>query len=113
MEKSFAKFPSDAYAQIISLDLEISENSEINFETIKESVSSLKISYKDIEYTIIGEQASITLIDLIANIGGTLGLFIGISLLSFVEIAEILIKLANIMLKERMKQKSDAFNIKI
>lgn len=57
----------------------------------------------DIEYTSITEQEALTIIDMIANVGGTLGLFIGISLLSFLEMAEILIKIASILLKDKVK----------
>ena len=41
-----------------------------------------------------------------------LGLFIGISLLSFVEMAEILIKIASILIKKRNLTKSDSYDIK-
>ena len=48
------------------------------------------IFYDSLSYKTIEESAKTGWIDLISNIGGTLGLFLGISLLSFGEILEIL-----------------------
>ena len=48
--------------------------------------------FKNLEYTSIEQLAKMSLSDLISNIGGNLGLFIGISFLSFAEIIEILIE---------------------
>ena len=92
IEKSFAKFPCDPYVQLLSIDqhvFDIMGKNEIAFESLRRSMVSLKISYKDIEDAVISEQASITINDLIAYVGGTLGLVIGISVLSFLAIAEI------------------------
>ena len=46
--------------------------------------------YDSWSYTKIDEIAKFELIDLIPNIGGTLGLFIGVSILSFTEIFELI-----------------------
>lgn len=54
------------------------------------SLVKIFIYFEDIKYTRISEAPTITFVDLIANIGGTLGLFIGISLLSFVELIELI-----------------------
>ena len=51
---------------------------------------SLSVFYDSTSYTTIEEMAKTDLIDLIANIGGTLGLFLGISVLSFVEIFQLI-----------------------
>ena len=57
----------------------------------KGSMLSLNIYYDSLSYTTITETAKTEWIDLISNIGGTLGLFIGISFLTFGEIFEIII----------------------
>lgn len=76
-------------------------NSQVTFETLQQSFLYLEIMYNsDIEYTSITEQPAVTPIELIANVGGTLGLFIGVSLLSFLEMVEILIKIISILIKK-------------
>ena len=55
--------------------------------------------YNDLKYTKITELQKTKIVDLIANAGGILGLFIGISFLSFIEILEFLLpfnKLPNV-----------------
>lgn len=98
MEKSFATFPSNSYAQVFAnnhgvFHLMTKASTEMAIlKAIKQSMLSLKITFKEIEYTLILEQASLTIIDLIINMGGTLGLLLGISVWSFIKLAEISIK---------------------
>jgi len=80
-------------------------STEITIETVTEAIVGLEIAYADIEYTSISEEPSVTIIDLIADIGGTLGLFIGISMLSFMEMAEILIKIGSILITNKFRSK--------
>ncbi len=64
-----------------------------NFETyedVQKSYYSMAIFYKDMKYTLISEDENYVLADLVSNIGGILGVFIGISFLSFIEIIELL-----------------------
>jgi hypothetical protein len=51
------------------------------------------IFYEDLKYTLISQQPKMQFIDLISNIGGSLGLFVGISFISFLELFEILIEI--------------------
>jgi hypothetical protein len=44
---------------------------------------------------------SINIVDLLANIGGTIGLFVGISVLSFVEIIEAIMEIIIIYFEKR------------
>lgn len=52
----------------------------------------VNLNYENAKYEILTEIPKLSLNDLIANIGGTFGLFLGISLLSFVEILDLLVK---------------------
>ena len=61
----------------------------LNQEQVKQSVLKLNIFYDSLEYEYITEKPKMNLVDLLANIGGTLGLCLGISVLSFIEIFEI------------------------
>ena len=51
------------------------------------------------DYEMITENPSILLTDLIANVGGTLGLFLGVSVLSIFEIFECLFEVINSQIK--------------
>lgn len=53
------------------------------------NVAAISITYDALSYTEISYSASLSAFDLIANIGGTLGLFMGLSILSIVEIVEL------------------------
>ena len=66
----------------------------------KDTNLSLIIFYNSASYTTIEEMEKTDLIDLIANIGGTLGLFLGLSVLSFVEIFELFGKILFFYLKK-------------
>ena len=68
-------------------------NKTITYEEVKNSIVKVNIYFDGLRYTEIEETPSVTLFNLISNIGGTLGLFIGISLLSFIEIIEIFYEL--------------------
>ena len=61
------------------------------YEEVQKSFYSLIIYYKDLKYTFIKEEPYMVLADLISNIGGLLGVFIGYSIISFIEIIELLI----------------------
>lgn len=63
----------------------------VNFINLKGM--SINIFYDEIMYTEITESPKMTVSDLISSIGGCLGLFLGISLLSFIEIFEFLIEI--------------------
>ena len=51
-------------------------------------------------YTLMLELPKIKIVDLVANLGGILGLFIGISFLSFVEILEIILEIFIILFEK-------------
>jgi hypothetical protein len=55
-----------------------------------ENFMFLKIYHNKASYTSINEIPKIEIVDLIANIGGNLGLFLGVSFLSFAEIFELI-----------------------
>lgn len=86
---SFNRLPSDRiYFPFKNLTINDSKN-----------LVFFNIFYTDLKYTSISEIVKMYVLDLISNIGGNLGLFIGISFLSFVEIIELIIELILILLK--------------
>ena len=65
----------------------------IDKDELKKSLAMININYDDVKYTKVSQIPKMTFEDLLANIGGQLGLFIGISFLSFVEIIDTLIQI--------------------
>jgi hypothetical protein len=64
----------------------------LNYSSVK-SIFSIYIYFNELGYTQIVEVPNYTPISLISNIGGTLGLFLGMSLLSFIEIVDLVIQM--------------------
>ena len=54
-----------------------------------DKIVSINVFYSDFKFTIIKQIPKMSLIDLISNLGGLLGLFVGISFLTFIEIIQI------------------------
>lgn len=61
---------------------------------VNENHSLFYAYYRTLKYTTISQQPLLEIIDLVAYIGGILGLFLGGSFLSFVEIFELMIGIA-------------------
>ena len=99
---SFASYPTRGYAKKSLLKNTIItskfQNETLTYDLLKQSVLSLNVYYDQLIYIKITKNIKTELIDLISNIGGLLGLFLGISFLSFVEIIEIIIETLIIML---------------
>lgn len=68
-----------------------------SLELARGSLVKIFVYFDQIKYTRITEASAVTFVDLIANIGGELGLFIGISFLSFVELIELSLELIRIV----------------
>jgi hypothetical protein len=62
------------------------------------------VYYGNLQYTVIDQIAQMNGFDLISNIGGNLGLFIGISFLSFAELIELLVEILCIILGKKGNQ---------
>jgi hypothetical protein len=59
------------------------------------------VYYESLQYTVIDQIAQMNVFDLISNIGGNLGLFIGISFLSFAELIELFVEIICIILGKK------------
>jgi len=71
------------------------------YAEIKKHFIEIFVYYNDLKYTVISEEPKAELFNFISNIGGILGLFLGISFLSFIEIFEILFEILIIIFKQR------------
>ena len=94
---SSSLYPSRAYAynmlQDPSLLNRFDNPSQVTYETLKESTLGVSVYFDALESTNIEESPQIEFVDLIAGIGGTLGLFLGISVLSLFEFVEIFLEI--------------------
>jgi hypothetical protein len=59
------------------------------------------VYYENLQYTVIDQIEKMDIFDLISNIGGNLGLFIGISFLSFAELIELFVEIICIILGKK------------
>lgn len=64
------------------------DNKTITYEKLKKTVLDVSVYYEELSYTFVSQSPDVELLDLSANIGGLLGLFVGTSFLSLVEILE-------------------------
>ena len=88
-------YPTMIYAKMLANQSQILKrfnNIPPTYEEIKQSIVSVSINYNELDYTQIKEIQKITLIDFVTNIGGTIGLFMGLSFLSFFETVDILLE---------------------
>jgi hypothetical protein len=76
---------------------------------LKQSLYQIYIYFENLEYTKISEQPQNTIWNLISNIGGLFGLFLGLSVLSFIDFFQIILQLLFIILeKNKISTKIDA-----
>ncbi|RMZ95146.1 acid-sensing ion channel 5 [Brachionus plicatilis] len=98
--KSESRYPSASYAKELAktdrVKLLFDNRSNVSLEEFRESILAVNIYYESLKQTEITESASVTLDALIADIGGIHGLFLGISILSFAEIIDLIIMIRSI-----------------
>ena len=105
---SFSDYPSKVFGDGLLKQNYVVERfpakNETSFDDLKKSILSLNIFYSSFDKHVIKEVESITVTDFLGSIGGTLGLFIGISLLSLVELIELIFIILYIIFnKEKTK----------
>ena len=70
-----------------------------------------RVYFVDSSHTVINQKAKILPIDLVSNMGGILGLFIGISFLSLIEIFEIFIEFFLIYFIDKTNQHNNKITV--
>jgi hypothetical protein len=69
------------------------DDKKLNSDRAKESVVRINIFYDSLSYTLSTESPKMDVVSLLSNIGGNLGLFLGVSLISLCELIEALIEI--------------------
>lgn len=98
MYSSESDYPSKAYASLLMQNPLIrskyaSNPSDLTYDSLKRNLVQISVYYGDLGYQKFEELEKTRVGDLISRIGGTLGLFLGMSFLSFVEIIDILLQI--------------------
>ena len=76
----------------------------LSYTDLKQNVARVQIFYNELKETFISEEIKTQIFDLVSNIGGTLGLFLGLSFLSLIEFFEIFFQILIIYLLKRKNQ---------
>jgi len=97
---SMLKFPSKQFYthQLNKAKLLKLFNGNFSMEDYTESLVSFAVFYETLSYTEISQSIKTEWIDFISNLGGIFGLCLGMSLLSFIEIFELLIEIFLILI---------------
>jgi hypothetical protein len=74
----------------------------LTIDTAKESFTFTLLFYESMSYTLVTESPTMDVVSLMANIGGTLGLFLGVSLLHVCEIVDVIIQV--ILIKSNLNK---------
>jgi hypothetical protein len=96
----------NTFSEHITLNGLVSEKHKtknFNFSTYEEAKKGffqIRIYYNELKYTLISEEARYEIFNFVSNIGGILGLFLGLSFLSVVEIFEIIFEIMFIIFKK-------------
>jgi hypothetical protein len=102
LHEHFAKYPSFSYAEHLLARDDVKAKfpySSPTMSQLSDSILAVNVYYDSPIYQKITETPETSSLTLISNIGGNLGLFIGVSLLSFVEIIEVGLEVAFMVFK--------------
>ena len=93
---SFLEVIGDLYYDYIRNNSNLSSdfvNTVLTKDSAQDSFSYVYLYYNTNSYTITTESPNMDAVSLLANIGGTLGLFLGISLMQICELVDVLIQI--------------------
>ena len=118
---SQSQFPSKYYAKNFIKDFileKFSNSKKVDFDAIQDSSLALSIYFKATEHNFIKELQETNTVNLLSQIGGTMGIFLGASILSYFEMLELFLEsvflfYAHFFEKFKKKQKKKSFVIKI
>ena len=68
------------------------DEDELTIDFIADDIVKLNIYYESLTYTLTEESVSINLVSMFSSIGGFIGMFLGMSIMTLVELLEIIIK---------------------
>ena len=86
--------------------------SAITTETASNKFVQLNLYYDTLSYTTSSDTPSMDIVAFLGNVGGTLGLFLGVSALSVCELIHVIVE-SCILVSSRLKQKQKTSDFKV
>jgi hypothetical protein len=108
---SSVSYPNEYYKLLLMNHSRIIA-SNISYANLDKSFLKVNIFYETMSFTQTTENAALTFETFISNIGGIFGLFIGISLLSFLEIIDLFVFILLALYNYRKSLKNNVFPLK-
>lgn len=91
---SASQYPSKVYGSYLLKNPKIiskfKNRTNLTLQDLKDNMIYLSVFYQELNYRTFYEVSKMEIIDLVSNVGGTLGLFLGMSFLSFIEIVDLI-----------------------
>ncbi|RNA14620.1 DEgenerin Like [Brachionus plicatilis] len=111
-QKSYSDYPTQYYYEIIKKQDNLKNRFENStFDSFKQSTLMVNVFYEELSLTFIKETRLINLQDLVASIGGLLGLFLGCSVLTLMEPIAFVIELVCELFM--LKNQTNSFQTKV
>ena len=85
-----------------------SVHGNITADEIKQNRISLKIYYPSLHYTVTEQVEAFTFDELMSNLGGQLGLFLGVSIITLIELLEAVLLMSMTLVKKMLSHKDQA-----
>jgi hypothetical protein len=99
---TFSQYPGRRYAEKLIQNSFLNKtftDVKSNMSVLRESILSFGVYYSELKYTEIDQLEKQSIIEFVCNLGGTFGLFIGASVLSFIEILEGIIAVVLVLMR--------------
>jgi len=98
------------YKEMIKAKGKITDSFKYNtqlktYENVSRTFFTIYVYYENLKLTLINQQPKMQLFNLISSVGSLVGLFLGMSLLSFVELFEIIFEIINTLLGNSLFKK--------
>lgn len=87
---SFSYYPNEGRVKTLEQE-PFFKNQTINISELRKRIASFNVFFEELKYTNITELAKYSQLDLISNIGGFMGIFLGSSFLTIAEVFEVII----------------------
>jgi len=97
LDTRLSNLEAPSYFYYLSLDSDFKRRN--SFDDYRTHELSIEVFYSTLSYTTMYEIPKVSLTDLLAQIGGSLGMFVSFSVFSFFELIEIVILLICALIK--------------
>lgn len=93
---STSTYPSAVYGDLLvkknsAIRARFNNRTNVTLEELRRNILAINVYYATMSYQSISESEKMNYVDLISTVGGTLGLFLGMSFLSFFEFIDLIL----------------------